>query len=176
MRKKKKRPACLQDYSDIEAAFLNLLLVCVCIFTLNPAPSFRLLAQDPEFRFRLCLGFISFILILEIAAMRAWTRVLLGASFLGAVAAYWMEDILHQGLASFNPNSKYRVFRNVKDYGARGDGVTDDTAAINAAISDGDRCGFYGDCHGATTTPALVYFPAGSVLSRRNVCYCGPAC
>ena len=102
--------------------------------------------------------------------------MLLGVFLLGAVAAYWMEDILHQGLASFNPNPNYRVFRNVKDYGARGDGVTDDAAAINAAISDGDRCGFYGDCHGATTTPAVVYFPAGYVLSRRHVCCRGPAC
>lgn len=100
--------------------------------------------------------------------MRAWTCLLLGASLLGAVAAYWMEDIVHQGLASFNTDPNYHVFRNVKDYGAKGDGVTDDTAAINAAISDGDRCGFYGLCHGATTTPALVYFPAGSVMSPHS--------
>jgi hypothetical protein len=33
---------------------------------------------------------------------------------------YWMEQIAHQGYASFNPNSEYKVFRNVKDYGAKG--------------------------------------------------------
>lgn len=108
--------------------------------------------------------------------MRPWTCVLLGASLLQVIAAYWMEDIAHHGLAPFNPNPNYQVFRNVKTYGAKGDGVTDDTAAINAAISDGNRCGFGRVCDGATTTPATVYFPAGCVLSLRNVCCCGPAC
>lgn len=84
-----------------------------------------------------------------------------------------MDDIPHQGLASFNPDPHYNVFRNVKSYGAKGDGVTDDAAAINAAISDGDRCGFGGDCDGATTIPATVYFPAGFVLSHGNFCCCG---
>lgn len=39
-------------------------------------------------------------------------------------AAYWMEEIAHQGRSSFNPDPNYRVFRNVKDYGAIGDGGT----------------------------------------------------
>jgi hypothetical protein len=43
---------------------------------------------------------------------------------------FWMEHIRHQGAASFNPDATYEVFRNVKDFGAEGDGVTDDTVAI----------------------------------------------
>lgn len=33
---------------------------------------------------------------------------------------YWLADISHQGVAAFNPDSTYQVFRNVKDYGAKG--------------------------------------------------------
>lgn len=34
---------------------------------------------------------------------------------------YWLADIPHQGIAAFNPNpSTYKVFRNVKEYGAKG--------------------------------------------------------
>lgn len=54
------------------------------------------------------------------------------------------------------------MWRNVKDYGAVGDGVTDDTAAINRAISSGGRCG--PNCGSSTIFPAVVYFPAGTYL------------
>jgi hypothetical protein len=55
-----------------------------------------------------------------------------------------------------------QVWRNVKDFGAKGDGVTDDTAAINLAISQGGRCG--ANCGSSTIYPAVVYFPAGTYL------------
>ncbi|KAI0746044.1 beta-1,3-glucanase [Earliella scabrosa] len=76
---------------------------------------------------------------------------------------FWMESIAHRGSAPFNGNpTGYQVFRNVKDFGAKGDGVTDDTAAINAAISSGGRCG--NGCGQSTVSPAVVYFPKGNYL------------
>lgn len=77
--------------------------------------------------------------------------------------SFWLEHIKHQGNASFNPDTSYRVFRNVKDYGAVGDGFTDDTSAIQRAITDGARCA-PGVCESSTITPATVYFPAGTYL------------
>lgn len=52
---------------------------------------------------------------------------------------YWMETITH-GQMPLQPGP-YAFFRNVKNFGAKGDGSTDDTAAINAAVSAGNRCG-----------------------------------
>ncbi|ORX99558.1 pectate lyase superfamily protein-domain-containing protein [Clohesyomyces aquaticus] len=89
-----------------------------------------------------------------------------------AASGYWMAAMPKQGIAAFNQNpSGYKVWRNVKDYGARGDGVTDDSAAINAAIADGNRCGPW-VCQSATDTPALVYFPSGTyVIGSKIVPY-----
>ncbi|KAF2215448.1 glycoside hydrolase family 55 protein [Cercospora zeae-maydis SCOH1-5] len=82
---------------------------------------------------------------------------------------YWMQAARHQGIAAFNSNpSAYQVFRNVKDFGARGDGVTDDTRAINNAISSGNRCA-PGACGSSTTTPAVVYFPTGVYMVNASI-------
>lgn len=82
--------------------------------------------------------------------------------------AYWFANIAHQGKSAFNSDSSYVVWRNVKDFGAKGDGVTDDTNAINAAISSGNRCA-PGSCQSSTTTPAVVYFPAGTYLISKPI-------
>lgn len=60
--------------------------------------------------------------------------------------------------------SSARIFYNVKDLGAKGDGTTSDTRAVNKAIEDAAASG------GGT-----VYFPAGnyllgSVHLKSNIC------
>ncbi|KAI4204576.1 MAG: hypothetical protein LQ346_001585 [Caloplaca aetnensis] len=80
---------------------------------------------------------------------------------LAAPSSYWISDIKRQGTVAFS-DSAFQIFRNVKDFGAKGDGTTDDTEAINKAISTGNRCGQ--KCDSSTVTPALVYFPSGTYL------------
>lgn len=78
-----------------------------------------------------------------------------------AASSYWVSSISRQGQPAFG-TAGFKVFRNVKDYGAKGDGVSDDTVAINAAVADGSRCGQ--GCDSSTTTPAIVYFPPGTYM------------
>ncbi|OAL05122.1 pectin lyase-like protein [Phaeosphaeriaceae sp. SRC1lsM3a] len=83
-------------------------------------------------------------------------------------SSYWFSSIKRQGQAPFNPNpAGYQVFRNVKDLGAKGDGVTDDTDVINKIIADGGRCGE--GCDSTTTTPAIIYFPAGTYIISKPI-------
>ncbi|KAK6515376.1 hypothetical protein TWF506_007715 [Arthrobotrys conoides] len=75
---------------------------------------------------------------------------------------YWLANMEHRGVAPYHSDKKYQVFRSVFDFGAKGDGITDDTAAINAAITAGERCGE--GCDSSTISPALVFFPPGRYL------------
>lgn len=110
-------------------------------------------------------------------------------------STYWLSSIKRQGTVAFG-DTEFKIFRNVKDYGAAGmsfcyflqssfyhincplsnnksnlcssgDGKVDDTAAINKAVSDGQRCGQ--GCGSATTSPALVYFPPGTYLVSKPI-------
>lgn len=55
--------------------------------------------------------------------MLATTALLLVLGWLTPLAhSYWMKDIAHQGISPFNTDKNYQVFRNVKDFGAKGDG------------------------------------------------------
>jgi hypothetical protein len=58
--------------------------------------------------------------------------------------------------------SGYKFYRDVTSYGAKGDGVNDDTEAINAAIKDGDRCGL--ECGNTFSKGAIIYFPVSPYL------------
>ena len=77
----------------------------------------------------------------------------------------WYVRTLTQ--APYHPDPHYRVFRNVREFGAIGGGIKDDTDAINRAIADGARCGAGADS--CTTAPALVYIPPGTYRLSRPI-------
>ncbi|KAJ4288542.1 hypothetical protein N0V90_011779 [Kalmusia sp. IMI 367209] len=93
-----------------------------------------------------------------------------GTPSTGAASGYWLPALASkkQGKSAFHetPDS-YLVYRNVADYGAKGDGSTDDTEAINKAVSDGERCGE--GCDSTTVTPAIVYFPPGTYVVSKPI-------
>ncbi|KAF7294257.1 Glycoside hydrolase family 55 protein [Mycena chlorophos] len=100
----------------------------------------------------------------HVYALGSQCTAALGSGSAAAAAPFWMQNITRQGTSPFNSDpSTYKVYRDVTAYGAKGDGVTDDTLAINMAISDGNRCGDL-TCQSSTLTPALVYFPSGTYL------------
>jgi glucan 1,3-beta-glucosidase len=81
---------------------------------------------------------------------------------------FWLSSLGSRGQMPLAPPG-YQFYRNVKDFGAVGDGVTDDTAAINLAASamsltnkTAGRCG--AACGSTTVLGALVYFPPGTYL------------
>lgn len=67
----------------------------------------------------------------HVIALAPQCSVPLGEGIASQNEPYWLEKMKHQGLSAYNKDpASYRTFRNVKDFGARGDGVTDDTQAI----------------------------------------------
>ena len=82
-----------------------------------------------------------------------WLQLLLSSLVLCTglnCSAYFYEHLPHGG-----------NFRNALDFGARGDGVTDSTAALQAAFDYQQR-----GCEGCNVTASsfLVYLPAGTYL------------
>lgn len=84
-----------------------------------------------------------------------------------ASGSYWMGSLARKGTVPWGDDPSYKVFRSVLDYGAVGDGVTDDTKAIKSAMTDGSRCGK--GCNGSTTKNAIVYFPPGRYLISSSI-------
>ncbi|KAF7973095.1 hypothetical protein HWV62_16194 [Athelia sp. TMB] len=83
-------------------------------------------------------------------------------------STYWLDNIQHNGASPYNGNTTFAIYRNVINYGATGDGSTDDTAAIQAALTDGDGCA-NSACSGSTIYPKVVFFPPGSYLVSRTL-------
>lgn len=86
-----------------------------------------------------------------------------------ATGGYWLSQVAHDGTMPFSGDSSYRVWRNVQDYGAKGDRVTDNSVAIERAISDGNRYG--ANCAGSTVKSAVVYFPYGTCFRLLYISY-----
>ncbi|KAJ0164375.1 putative glucan endo-1,3-beta-glucosidase [Colletotrichum tanaceti] len=84
-----------------------------------------------------------------------------------ASGTYWMEHLDRKGTVPWGDDPNYKVFCNVLDYGAVGDGTTDDTKAIKRAMDDGRRCGE--KCNGSTLNNAIVYFPPGTYLVSTSI-------
>jgi hypothetical protein len=81
---------------------------------------------------------------------------------------YWMGTISRKGAWPFGNNpSNFTVYRNVKDFGAKGDGVTDDRKAIQDAIKAGSMCGE--GCYSTSTKMAVIYFPPGTYLVSNTI-------
>ncbi|THC96069.1 hypothetical protein EYZ11_004442 [Aspergillus tanneri] len=79
-------------------------------------------------------------------------------------STYWLASQDHKGkargYAPYANNADYPVWRNVQDYGARGDGTGDQTAPLQHALND-DGHGGSRKGHGVTRYPAEVYLPGG---------------
>ena len=88
-------------------------------------------------------------------------------------STYWLDQQDHtgnaRGYAPFLPDDfTYPVYRNVKSYHALGDGVTDDTQALQNAIND-DGSGGNRYNNEVSTRPAQVFVPGGTYVVTKQL-------
>jgi len=86
--------------------------------------------------------------------------------------SYWYANISPKGKSPFHPKaSSYVVYKNaITDCGAKGDGLADDTKAIQDCIAAQGRCG--GDslkCASTSVMPLVLYFPPGNYLISSTI-------
>ncbi|KAF2396068.1 pectin lyase-like protein [Trichodelitschia bisporula] len=84
------------------------------------------------------------------------------------VLRYWfLTDPSFKHQQPYAGENPYVAFRNVKSYGAKGDGVSDDSDAINNAVRASNRCGE--GCSATSTKGAIVYFPPGTYVVKKPI-------
>ena len=100
------------------------------------------------------------------AVVLSTANLVLGVPQADNPQTYWRQTLPNRGKATFNTDTSYKVFRDAKrDFGAKGDGVTDDTQALLNALGVGSRT----YATSSTTTPAIVYLQPGTYLISRTL-------
>lgn len=97
-----------------------------------------------------------------------------GAGASDTQTSYWLDQMDHTGAArgyapSVDGDSNYQVYRNVKLFGAAGDGATDDAHAIQAAIDFDDQGRDRTTRTTLTTRPAEVFLPGGTYVISTTI-------
>lgn len=90
-------------------------------------------------------------------------------------APYWLDQQDHTGPARgyapfLGSDHTYPVYRNVKNYGAAGDGRKDDIEALQKAINDDPNSKSRNRYKNEVTTrPALVFVPGGTYIIKKTL-------
>ena len=90
-------------------------------------------------------------------------------------APYWLDQQDHTGPARgyapfLGSDHTYPVYRNVKSYGAAGDGRKDDIEALQKAINDDPNSKSRNRYKNEVTTrPALVFVPGGTYVIKKTL-------
>lgn len=58
-----------------------------------------------------------------------------GGPTAGNPSTFWRTQLAHNGISPFNGDKTYQVWRDVQAYGAKGNGVDDDSDAFKFAIA-----------------------------------------